>query len=218
MDRFIRQSDLINAETLAQQTLCVIGVGAIGRQVALQLAAIGASKIKLVDPDTVEDINIATQGYRFEHIGKTKVECTAADMRGINDNIELLEVIPEKFRYTQLEQCTGVFSCVDKISVRTNIYNRIKLFDTPFFVDGRMLGEVLRVLTIYDADSNKYYESTLFAQEEQQDGRCTARSTIYTANIAAGFMLTSFTKYLRKMPIDYDVLFNIAAMDLTKLA
>ncbi len=61
-DRFQRQSDLIPAERLSDITATVIGVGAIGRQVALQLAAIGTPQIQLIDFDTMESTNITTQG------------------------------------------------------------------------------------------------------------------------------------------------------------
>jgi phosphoglycerate dehydrogenase-like enzyme len=40
-DRDIRQRDIVPPERLAQCHAVVIGVGAIGRQVALQLAAVG---------------------------------------------------------------------------------------------------------------------------------------------------------------------------------
>ena len=49
IDRFQRQSSLVPAERLSQISVTVIGVGAIGRQVALQLAAIGTPRIQLVD-------------------------------------------------------------------------------------------------------------------------------------------------------------------------
>ena len=46
--RFIRQRDIVPPEALGQCKPTVIGVGAIGRQVALQLAAMG---VAWRDPD-----------------------------------------------------------------------------------------------------------------------------------------------------------------------
>ena len=43
-DRFARQQDLVPQDRLAELNATVIGVGAIGRQVALQLAAIGVPR------------------------------------------------------------------------------------------------------------------------------------------------------------------------------
>ena len=40
-ERYSRQRDIVPAERIAECKATVIGVGAIGRQVALQLAAIG---------------------------------------------------------------------------------------------------------------------------------------------------------------------------------
>ena len=51
MSRFTRQQDLVPLEQLQALTITVIGVGAIGRQVAIQLAALGASHIQLIDFD-----------------------------------------------------------------------------------------------------------------------------------------------------------------------
>ncbi|MBE3097256.1 MAG: ThiF family adenylyltransferase [Planctomycetes bacterium] len=45
------------AERLAECRATVVGVGAIGRQVALQLAAIEIPWLQLVDFDTVEESN-----------------------------------------------------------------------------------------------------------------------------------------------------------------
>jgi len=53
----------VPSERLAQLLVTVIGVGAIGRQVALQLAAIGVRQLQLVDFDRVDNTNITTQGY-----------------------------------------------------------------------------------------------------------------------------------------------------------
>ena len=72
-DRFARQQDLVPAERLAELAVTVIGVGAIGRQVALQLAAIGARRLQLVDFDRVDYSNVTTQGYSADDVGSAKV-------------------------------------------------------------------------------------------------------------------------------------------------
>ena len=74
-----------------------------------------------------------------------------------------------------------------------------------------MLGEVLRVLTVADDLGRDHYPTTLFAQSEAQPGRCTARSTIYAASIAAGLMVHQFTRWLRGMPADRDTSLNLLA-------
>jgi sulfur carrier protein ThiS adenylyltransferase len=45
-------------------------------------------------------------------------------------------------------------------------------------------------------------------------GRCTARSTIYSASIAAGLMTHQFTRWLRGIPVDCDVSLNLLAGEL----
>ena len=43
---------------------------------------------------------------------------------------------------------------------------------------------------------------------------CTAKSTIYTANIAAGLMLHQFTRWLRGLPVERDLMLNLLAGEL----
>jgi tRNA A37 threonylcarbamoyladenosine dehydratase len=56
-DRFARQAGLVPREQLAQLDVTVIGVGAIGRQVALQLASLGVQKLQLIDFDRAPDVS-----------------------------------------------------------------------------------------------------------------------------------------------------------------
>ena len=78
----------------------------------------------------------------------------------------------------------------------------------------RMLGEVMRILTVADDQGQKHYPRTLFQQAEAQSGVCTARGVIYTAGIAAGLMLHQFCRYLRGQPIDCDLALNLLASEL----
>ncbi len=73
---------------------------------------------------------------------------------------------------------------------------------------------VLRVLAVADAQGREHYPTTLFAQSEAVPGRCTARSTIYSASIAAGLMTHQFTRWLRGIPVDCDVSLNLLAGEL----
>ena len=76
-DRFLRQQDLVPQDRLQLLTAAVIGVGAIGRQVAIQLAALGVRRLQLIDFDTVEPTNVTTQGYFHADLGRPKVDATA---------------------------------------------------------------------------------------------------------------------------------------------
>jgi sulfur carrier protein ThiS adenylyltransferase len=55
----------------------------------------------------------------------------------------------------------------------------------------------------------------LFRADEAFVGPCTAKTTIYCANIAAGLMLGQFTKYLRQLPVDADIQLNLLASELS---
>ena len=211
-NRFVRQQDLVPRQRLAALQSTVIGVGAVGRQIALQLAAIGVPQIQLIDFDTVDLTNITTQGYWADDVGQPKVQATKAAIGRIDPAIQV-ETICDRYRSRQ-QIGQAVFAAVDSIDSRAAIWrsagNRCR-----FWVDGRMLGEVVRVLAVSDEIGRDHYPTTLFRQSEAEPGRCTARSTIYTANIAAGLMLHQFTRWLRGIPVDADSTLNLLSAELT---
>lgn len=210
--RFIRQRDLVPEEQLANVAVTVIGVGAIGRQVSLQLASMGATSIQLIDFDTIDESNVTTQGYLPRDIGKPKVEVLASAIDQLDPGIEVLSVM-DRFR-PRYEVGTAIFCCVDSISARSAIWRSVQN-RCRFWSDGRMLGETIRVLSVTENTGRQRYPSTLFRQSEAQSGSCTSRSTIYTASIAAGLMLHQFVRWLRNQPIDTDLSLNLLASELT---
>jgi sulfur carrier protein ThiS adenylyltransferase len=107
-----------------------------------------------------------------------------------------------------------VFCCVDSISARKAIWRAVR-DKCVFWCDGRMLGEVARLLTVDSPAEHTHYASTLFPQAEAQAGSCTSRSTIYCASIAAGLMLQQFTRWLRGIPVDPEIALNLLASELT---
>ena len=211
-DRFTRQRDLVPSDRLANTTVTVIGVGAIGRQVALQLAAIGAPRIQLIDFDTVDPTNVTTQGYLTSDIDQPKVRATAEAINRFDDSIRVATV-RDRYR-PRIIVGEAVFCCVDSISARSAIWRSVSN-RCGFWTDGRMLGEVIRVLAASDSEGFARYAETLFPQADAQRGSCTSRSTIYAANIAAGIMLHQFTRWLRGIPIDFDTTLNLLAGEMT---
>ncbi len=211
-ERYSRQSDIVPRERILDCKATVIGVGAIGRQVAIQLTAIGVPHLQLIDFDSVEISNLASQGYLQKNLKRPKVDVTAEFVREINYDLQV-EVILDRFkRTTPVGNC--VFCCVDSITTRKLIWDAIK-DKANFFVDGRMSAEVLRVITACDEQSRQHYPHTLFTAQEAHTGPCTAKTTIYCANIAAGFMLAQFTKYLRLLPVDPDIQVNLLASEIS---
>jgi hypothetical protein len=209
-DRFERQSELVPMEKLADRTVTVIGVGAIGRQVALQLAAIGVRRLELFDFDRVESTNVTTQGYLASDVGLLKVEAAALAALQIEPALDVRTVAD---RYRAKYTVGDVdFCCVDSITARASIWRSVS-DRCPFWADGRMLGEVIRVLAATDPQQRARYATTLFAQSEAQTGRCTSRSTIYAASIAAGLMVHQFTRWLRDIPIEPDFSLNLLASE-----
>src|SRR5262245_8401944 len=118
--RFARQAELVPFERLAKVTASVIGVGAIGRQVALQLAAIGVRRLQLVDFDVVEITNVTTQGYSRDDIGRSKVDATADAVQHVDPQIAVEMVFDRCRPKTQLGQ--AVLCCVDSIETRAAIF------------------------------------------------------------------------------------------------
>ena len=210
-ERYSRQAGIVPRQRILDCKATVIGVGAIGRQVAIQLTAIGVPVLQLIDFDTVDISNLTTQGYLYKDLKRPKVDVTAEYCRQINYDLQV-EVVLDKFKRSTTVGNT-VFCCVDSIVARKHIWDALK-DKVNFFVDGRMSAEVLRVVTACDEKSRSYYPNTLFTAEEAHAGPCTAKSTIYCANIAAGFMLAQFTKYLRLMPVDPDIQINLLASEI----
>jgi len=142
---------------------------------------------------------------------RPKVDVTAEFVREMNNDLNV-EVIFDRFkRTTPVGNC--VFCCVDSITTRKLIWDAVK-DKVSFFCDGRMSAEVLRVITACDEQSRQHYPQTLFTAQEAHTGPCTAKTTIYCANIAAGFILAQFTKYLRLLPVDPDIQVNLLASEI----
>lgn len=222
-DRYTRQKDLIPHEKLQNSRAVVIGVGAVGRQVSQQLAAMGVAHLILIDPDEVKEVNLGPQAYKKLQIGVKKVTATSTDCQDLFPECNINTYV-EKFRSSQVneylrdlkEQIPCFFCCVDSMEARKLIWETVK-DSAGFWSDTRMNAEVVRVLTSDRPSADTDYEKSLFDDNEAFRGACTGRSTIYSASLAAAMAVGSFVKYLRDDPQDKDVLFSMRTNELIPL-
>ena len=134
---------------LARCHAVVIGVGAVGRQVALQLASTGVPALTLYDPDDVGVENLAVQGFWETDVGDPKVQAVANVCRQQYPRMEL-QAKQERFRRSAVRSWVAgkdhvVFCCVDTIAARKLVWEAVKSL-AGFYVDGRMTAEIVRVL------------------------------------------------------------------------
>src|SRR5687767_8073444 len=115
--RDARQRDLVPPARLARCHAVVVGVGSVGRQVALQLAAMGVPAMTLYDPDMVSPENLGPQGFWETDIGDLKVHAVANVCHHQHPRMELHAVAARFRRSGPGLWPTGrdvvVFVCVD---------------------------------------------------------------------------------------------------------
>jgi len=216
-NRDIRQREIVPPDAIKEMTVTVIGVGAIGRQVATQLAAMGIQNLQFIDPDVVAPENLAAQGFLETDLDELKVVAVQEACSRINSEINI-EIIDGLYN-DDIEVGNVVFCCVDSMMAREFIWDSVEE-DVKLFLDTRMSAESMRILAVdTEGGDTFWYEETMFADEEAYGTRCTAKSTIYCANIAAGLAISEFTKWLRGMSVSKDKMLNLLSgemADMTK--
>jgi sulfur carrier protein ThiS adenylyltransferase len=201
--RYERQSEIFNGEGL---TVAIVGVGAVGRQVALQLCAMGAERLVLIDYDKVEDVNLSAQGFRERDLGKPKVKATQRACWELNSSIDI-PVHNDIYCKDYTKDADFICCCVDNMGTRKQIVEESKS-KTPVF-DSRMAAQVCRILTVDTIDSFDHYIDELFTDDEMIEERCTARTTLFCANICAGMLVSQLVKKHAGKAIKHDICYNI---------
>lgn len=202
---------ILDLQRLAKLRIDVIGVGAIGAQVAPVLAQLGAQKFTLWDRDLISPTNVGTQGWPHMAIGRGKA-VTLQD--GVNNAYRGTACVgltrwalPEDFRPgAALHQSEIIFMCVDSLRTRRELFQaalRNSEANRPTFklwLDARMSAEEFELYTVIPTrESCALYVRSLDEDEGPPLSveSCTTRATPYCARIAANFLVSSFVRWLR---------------------
>lgn len=180
-----RQLDLLPVDKLDKRIM-IIGAGAIGGWVTLSLAKMGFTKLTVFDFDKVEAENLNSQFYRFSDVGRPKAaalqdlvgDFTNATIHTINDRYVGGPANPDI-----------LITAVDSMETRELAYESVS-DETGLVIDPRM-GAETAVLYTYKPSVQKEldtYAKTLHSDSDGVQERCTAKATIYTANLLAGLV------------------------------
>jgi sulfur carrier protein ThiS adenylyltransferase len=193
-NRYIRQQELFSEQGV---NVAVVGVGAVGRNVVLQLTAMGVKNITIVDFDAVEVENLAAQGFYEGDLEKSKVEAVKDAAALINSEVTI-HTRNGLYRPEFIEGADVVFCCLDSMEGRQKIFKE-ECQRARLILDSRMSGEYFEIIRIDPSKKSDldYYMTTLFKDSEAYQERCTSKTTIYCASITAGFLISEMVKFLR---------------------
>jgi molybdopterin-synthase adenylyltransferase len=218
VDPFARQR-LIEGwsqQRLSSATVIVVGVGALGNEVAKNLALAGVGRLLLCDPDVVDITNLNRSVLFTEaDAGVAKVDAAARALARLNHGTEVVArqaTLSAGIGLGELAAAQLVLSCLDSRRSRQQLLGRCALAGAPL-VDGgtgSWSGEV-RVRTSLEtgcyACSLTWYERgesdvPRTCAEIQPPGA--APASIATTSLVASWMTVVALRILLVLPVGYE--------------
>jgi hypothetical protein len=173
----------------------------------MSLARMGFEHITIIDDDVVSEENMNSQGYFLEHIGIPKVQCLADMINRATGTA----VTPILSRVTEHDRISTdiLIAAVDSMKARMDIYNSFT-GGVGYFIDPRMGAEYAK-LVVYrkSVDPTDFYAKTWFPDSEGISEPCTAKATVYCANLLSGLVVKAVKDIVCGNPytrnLDWDI-------------
>lgn len=197
--------------------VAVIGLGNIGSHTALALARLGARRIALYDPDSVEEHNLSSQAYSLIDIGKPKVSAIAEGILGIDGGIETMgEFNTFEGRCVQGDPIGDVLVvAVDTLEARRSIADA--MLELPadnrprLIIDGRVGGSQVEVHCYQTPEG---WRADIPAQSDADP--CGGRYICYSSLGIAAFIANTAKRFLMGQSIYGRVQFHYDTLDIVK--
>lgn len=195
----LRHMNVFSAADFGRRRVDVIGCGATGSKIAMQLAKLGVENLHIWDFDRIESHNVANQIFGNHQIGMQKVEALATMIKEHTD----LDVVAHDERVTG-EHTLGnvVFLLTDTMASRKEIWEGA-IRNKPSIdrmIETRMGSSEGRIYSVtpYDPVDVSYWESTLCDDEEASDSLCGSRVSVgSTAELVSGYAVWAFMRWFR---------------------
>lgn len=192
----------------------IIGCGAIGSKIAIEIAKTGCPKLQLWDGDEVESHNLCNQAFGTHDIGLKKV-CALADY--INNNVCDIHIeehttnfLPEDSPNTE----DTVILCVDSMETRKTIMEYlIASPNVMFIIETRMGIDEIGIYTFTPIASNhkRWLECSNYKDGTAEVSACgTSLSVGATSAIAAGFATWQYMAYYMERETPFGIIIGLA--------
>ncbi|MFE9448063.1 HesA/MoeB/ThiF family protein [Streptomyces sp. NPDC006739] len=140
-DRFARERLVPGWDpgTFGRATAVVVGVGALGNEVAKNLALAGIGRLVLCDPDTVETTNLSRSVLFGPHdVGRPKTDAAAEALGRLSADTVVeprAHDLAAGVGLGELASAAVVLGCLDSLRSRMRLLGRCALVEAPL-VDG----------------------------------------------------------------------------------
>lgn len=196
--RYLRFSGLSWATEVQEKEITIIGLGGIGSNVALPLARLNPKKLFLIDPDVVEEVNLAGQAFFNNHVGMKKVDAVAEVLyswAGYKKIVAIPTLLTEGTDFGEIT-ITGF----DNMNARKIAFTNF--MDSPaakLLVDARMSVDTIQIFTLLKEDTeflDIYRDKWLFSDAMAQTAPCSMKQTSYTGSILGGLVVNIIINYI----------------------
>lgn len=196
-EHLIRQSDLIPTSILGTP-ITILGAGAIGGFVTLALAKMGFGDIEVWDGDEVDTVNLASQFFRMEDIGRPK---TAA-LHDLVLSMTGTSISPQGRMWAPKDGIRPgiLITAVDSMAVRQLAWKEVtegKSRGVRLLIDPRMGAEEISLHTARPGiPKDAAYGDSLYTDAAAVAERCTAKATAYTVLLVSGLVARTVKGFL----------------------
>ena len=211
----VRSSGIV--DNLDEYIFHIMGCGAIGSSVALQLCKMGARYFILYDMDKVEELNVGVSIYNLEDVGKHKTDALCKHLK-LNNPMADITTVKGKFKELYYQESNdivilGFDNMAARLAAVTNITNHnIKPLAV---IDGRMGAEHYQQY-ILPKPTLKEYLKSWYPDSDSDPEPCTMKATSYCSNMSGSFIVNAVRKLITNQPYDKKLSFNFPTMILGK--
>lgn len=183
----------------------IIGVGATGSFVAMELARMGCPVLNIYDFDDVEIHNIPNQYYDTGDLGKLKAEALADKLRLINPDITV-NVSKEAVTPEDISKMSGyVFLLVDSMKVRKELWEAAKTNANIINVwESRLGSDQARVYSLPIEEGKDYskYEQDFYDDDNAEMSACGTSITVLPIVLqTSALMIVQFIDLVMDNPV-----------------